>query len=143
MSYQVPVVVTYEYRHVVWVDAPDLEDGQPLADAMKDAKRCIENEPYEYTRDNETMISADYDTDVPNELYLRFYVYGYGDHPGGGKQHDAHVHTHRYMQQVQRRERERAECTAAGHPNLERPISDGRRYCPGCGRYLKLVGVEP
>jgi hypothetical protein len=52
-----PVLVTYTHEHVVWIAAPSAED----------ALRYAQQEAYEYTKDTETLVSADFTAALPKD----------------------------------------------------------------------------
>lgn len=133
---QVPVIVTYTHRHVVWVDAPGLADGQDMPAAVQAARDSIADYAYELTDDHTTLAEAGWDVSVPDAWDYQDTIYGYPEHPGAGLPHDAHVVSHRSELARLQREADRVACVAAGHPQQYPPLSDGRRWCPGCIQYL-------
>jgi len=124
---QRPVIIEVTTRHVVWLDA-DTPD-----DALRNAKQYPF---YEITSDGETDVTTYWDVRLPDrydweEVYERSYCGGYP-----GRECDAHVEEYRRQKWIAKRAAEKAACTAAGHPSIEKPLSDGRRWCPGCSEYL-------
>ena len=132
---QRPVVVEVTTRHVVWVDG----------DTQDDALRNANQYPwYELVNDGETDVSTWAEVLSPSRSdWDEVYGYGFG---GGYPNRDceAHIESYRHEQFRLRREAAKAACTAAGHPETESPLSDGRRWCQGCTEYLPApIEVSP
>lgn len=119
-----PVIVEYTHRHVVWVNA----------DGPKDAADRLQSEPYERTSDNETLAESWWEVREPRP-YDWTDIYGYCTGPYAVEA-DAHVEWHRIEMRRQQLEAERVACRAAGHPETEGRLSDGRVWCKGCREYL-------
>jgi hypothetical protein len=130
MTEQRPVIVEITTKHVVWVyaDTP----GEALASARQSPF-------YELVKDGETDVYTSSEVRAPDkwdwdEIYERSYSGGYQ-----GVECDAHVEAHHAELRRQKREAEQAACTAAGHPDTNPPLSDGRRWCMGCRAYLPAL----
>lgn len=123
-----PVVIEVTTRHVVWLQ------GDSADEALTYAKQYPF---YELIKDGETDVSTWCDYSLPDsrydwdEVYEMSYCGAYQ-----GRECNAHVEAYRFEQHRAKREAERAACTDAGHPKLEKPLSDGRAWCPGCCKYL-------
>lgn len=116
------MLVTGTTHYVVWVHAESAEEAHEYA----------ASDTYDYIRDDQSVdVWLDAEKD-PAETAHFIWLYGSTFMP----QHDAHVHTHRAEMACRKREAERAACTAAGHPETEKPLTDGRAWCSGCSRYL-------
>jgi hypothetical protein len=125
-----PVIVEYTHQHIVWVEAESPEQ----------AVAYLEDAPHEETSDQKTLQSFGYTVKQP-ERWDWSDVYDYSDGPYSTLA-DAHVQVHEAEMRRQKLEAERAACTAAGHPNTEPPIWDGRIWCKGCTTYLKPVTIK-
>lgn len=125
-----PVIVEYTYRHVVWVEA-----NSPAA-----AATYLQETPYESTDDQSTLVSSWWKVSEPDR-YDWDDLYGYVE---GTYQNeaDAHVQVHQAEMRRQKLAADRAACTAAGHPNTEPPIWDGRIWCKDCTTYLDPAPAE-
>jgi hypothetical protein len=126
-----PVFVEYTHRHIVWVDADDPEQ----------AARCVNAAPYEYTDNHETLYMTSVDVQPPKDKWDWQDVYDDSWDGAYTTQADAHVQTHRAEMLRQKWEADKAACVTASHPNTERPLSDGRRYCRDCREYLPAEAV--
>src|SRR5690242_14451291 len=124
-----PVIVEYTYRHVVWVAAED----------QQDAVRRMQDEPYEKTSDQETLVESGWSVQAPKDSFDWGDVMNGGYyHPYQGTEADAHVEEHRRYLANLEWEAKKAACVEAGHPGFE-TYSTGRRYCRNCGYLPELA----
>lgn len=126
-----PVIVEYTFKHVVWVEA-----GSPAK-----AAKYVQEVPYEHTSDQTTLCSAWWEVSEPKDWDWRGAVYDYSDGPYTTLA-DAHVETHKAEMRRQKLAADRAACTAAGHPETQPPIFDGRIWCKRCVTYLDPNAAE-
>lgn len=128
-----PVFVEYSQRHIVWIEA----------DSPEKAAERVASWPYESTNDDETLFESGLSVRAPKDRWDWKDVYSEGDYGSPyTTECDAHVEEHKRVLWLRQREAEKAACAAAGHPETESPLRDGRVFCKGCHEYLPAGTVR-
>jgi hypothetical protein len=126
MQQSYPVLIECTEHRVVWVEADSPEEAAEFV--QNDSEYISTVQPYD----------ADWTAKAPANRWDWEDLYGY---TGGAPNNDAHVQVHRVEMLRQERAAKRATCSAAGHPNIHTPMSDGRSWCPDCSAYLAPAEV--
>ncbi|MER7002245.1 hypothetical protein ABT297_04240 [Dactylosporangium sp. NPDC000555] len=137
-DHQYPVIVTVHKEYVVWV--PDAADQAEALSIMRD-----DPEWYELINDQKNLANfweemrspgGDSRSSILAQLDWDLIYKGHGDGPYESLNADAHVRTHQSVQwaaeYAAKREAEKADCVAAGHPEV-RFYSSGDPHCQVCG----------
>lgn len=124
------MVIEVTTRHIVWMPG----------DTAEEAVKAANYHPwYELAKAGENDAFTSAEVRAPNEwdwdeVYERSY---FGSYPG--LECDAHVEAHHAEALRQKWAAEKTACAAAGHPNTDTPLSDGRVWCVGCREYLPVL----
>jgi hypothetical protein len=129
-----PVIVEYTQRHIIWVEA-DTHEG-----AVDQARY----DTWDKTDDQETLFEAGCSVQAPKDAWDWQEVYSDHYYEPYSTEANAHVEAHEAELRRRKLAAEKAACAAAGHPDTEPPLSDGRVWCKGCTQYLpSLAEVTP